>query len=376
VRKASALHIFLSRSKKNYMKITTSLAATMAAVLFLFVFDSHAQSIPQTSLYIGDGSGHLTALTAPTGPGIFLFPSGGGTVLTTATGLINPMSAAGQMIYGGVSGAPTLLPIAATNGSILSYNTATNVPGWIASLPIANGGTGAVSASAAFNALSPMTTLGDIEYESGANTASRLAGNTTLTKKFLTQTGAVGPVSAAPAWGTIAAGDVPTFVASGTSHAAGAVPDPGATAGTTRYLREDAQWVAPSNTAVMITGFSNGFNANSATYTYPMGSTSASTSTTADVADGDVMVVNRNGTIKNLTVTLGSTPNSGKTYTFTIYDNGSTTGITVSLTNSTGASLSDNSDTHSVSPGDLLSIKYSGLGNPPPMNAAWAFDIQ
>jgi hypothetical protein len=32
------------------------------------------------------------------------------------------------------------------------------------------------------------------------------------------------------------------FVASGASHAAGLVPDPGATAGTTKYLREDATW--------------------------------------------------------------------------------------------------------------------------------------
>jgi hypothetical protein len=35
------------------------------------------------------------------------------------------------------------------------------------------------------------------------------------------------------------------FVASGASHAIGAVPDPGASAGITRYLREDATWAAP-----------------------------------------------------------------------------------------------------------------------------------
>ncbi len=38
---------------------------------------------------------------------------------------------------------------------------------------------------------------------------------------------------------------LPAFVASGVSHAAGLVPDPGATAGTTRYLREDATWFTP-----------------------------------------------------------------------------------------------------------------------------------
>lgn len=37
-----------------------------------------------------------------------------------------------------------------------------------------------------------------------------------------------------------------TFGASGTSHAAGLVPDPGAGAGTSRYLREDGAWVTPN----------------------------------------------------------------------------------------------------------------------------------
>ena len=38
------------------------------------------------------------------------------------------------------------------------------------------------------------------------------------------------------------------FVGSGTNHAHGLVPDPGATAGTTKYLREDGTWEVPPNT--------------------------------------------------------------------------------------------------------------------------------
>lgn len=38
---------------------------------------------------------------------------------------------------------------------------------------------------------------------------------------------------------------VKDFVASGASHAHGAVPDPGASAGTTKFLREDATWAVP-----------------------------------------------------------------------------------------------------------------------------------
>jgi len=124
-------------------------------------------------------------------------------------------------------------------------------------LPIANGGTGQITASAAFGALSPitttgdliyssagttaarlgiggtnqvltvtaglpswqnnaagfanpMTTLGDTIYENATPAAARLAGNITATKNFLIQTG-TGTVSAAPTWGTIVVSDVPTL---------------------------------------------------------------------------------------------------------------------------------------------------------------------
>jgi lysophospholipase L1-like esterase len=45
--------------------------------------------------------------------------------------------------------------------------------------------------------------------------------------------------------GAVAAAQLPVFKASGATHAPGAVPDPGATAGATRYLREDGTWSTP-----------------------------------------------------------------------------------------------------------------------------------
>ena len=42
--------------------------------------------------------------------------------------------------------------------------------------------------------------------------------------------------------------EVPVFIASGTTHAVGLVPDPGASSGTTKYLREDATWQTPPGT--------------------------------------------------------------------------------------------------------------------------------
>lgn len=40
---------------------------------------------------------------------------------------------------------------------------------------------------------------------------------------------------------------IPLMLASGGNHQAGAVPDPGATAGTAKFLREDATWTAITN---------------------------------------------------------------------------------------------------------------------------------
>jgi hypothetical protein len=58
-----------------------------------------------------------------------------------------------------------------------------------------------------------------------------------------------GPTTGAPdtpAFRALVAADLPIFVASGASHAKGAVPDPGVTGGTTKFLREDASWQTPT----------------------------------------------------------------------------------------------------------------------------------
>lgn len=64
------------------------------------------------------------------------------------------------------------------------------------SLGATNGGTGQSS-----------YTVGDLLYSSATNTLSKLAGNTTTTKKYLNQTG-TGSASQAPTWGTIDASDI------------------------------------------------------------------------------------------------------------------------------------------------------------------------
>jgi hypothetical protein len=71
---------------------------------------------------------------------------------------------------------------------------------------INRGGTGQTTANAAYAALSPMTTLGDIVYRSTI-AADRLPGNITTTKQYLSQTGN-GSSSAAPSWSQINKSDV------------------------------------------------------------------------------------------------------------------------------------------------------------------------
>jgi len=87
---------------------------------------------------------------------------------------------------------------------------ASNVSGIV---QLSNGGTGASTKSAAFNALSPLTTLGDTLYVAADGQNSRLAGNTSTSRKFLSSTGN-GTTSDAPAWNLLTATDIPNLDAS------------------------------------------------------------------------------------------------------------------------------------------------------------------
>jgi hypothetical protein len=104
--------------------------------------------------------------------------------------------------------ASTAYAPAAGSASIATVGTITSGTWTGSAIGISYGGTGATSKTAGYNALSPMTTLGDLAYHDGTN-AVRLAGNTTSSKRFLTQTG-TGTVSAAPGWNALADGDLPS----------------------------------------------------------------------------------------------------------------------------------------------------------------------
>lgn len=92
-------------------------------------------------------------------------------------------------------------------GSITAQNLSL---GFTGQLSVARGGTGQATASAAYNALSPLTTLGDIPYGGASGAGTRLAGNITATRLFLAQTGN-GSISAAPLWTALSTTDIPTL---------------------------------------------------------------------------------------------------------------------------------------------------------------------
>jgi hypothetical protein len=118
----------------------------------------------------------------------------------------------------GISVSGTYPNFTVTNTAPSSGGTVTSVTG---TAPIASSGgnTPAISISQAttstdgylsstdwntFNGklTNPMNTLGDVIYGASSGTATRLAGNTTTNKYFLSQTG-TGSASAAPSWSTL-----------------------------------------------------------------------------------------------------------------------------------------------------------------------------
>ena len=130
-----------------------------------------------------------------------------GTVTSVSgTGTVNGISLSGTVTS---SGSLTL------GGALTGVDLATQVTG---TLPIANGGTGQTTASAAFNALSPVTSTGDLILGNGVNSSTRLpigANTYVLTSNGTTATWAIPTGSGATITNdtTTATNVYPTFAA-------------------------------------------------------------------------------------------------------------------------------------------------------------------
>jgi hypothetical protein len=117
--------------------------------------------------------------------------------------------------------------------------------------------------------------------------------------------------------GTITVARLPLFGASGTNHAAGIVPDPGSTAGSTHFLREDGTWSIPagsgggggggsSSVAAITSGTIDGAviggttpsagSFTTLTASTPIAVASGGTGTSTPPASGQLLVGNAGGT--------------------------------------------------------------------------------
>jgi hypothetical protein len=157
-------------------------------------------------------------------------------------GITFPAYGAGGLLYAaGSSGAVGLATISAP----LSYSGGTLAVGYDNASITLNGS----------NQLQRAALGGDLSSSAGSNTVNVVAlhetsGPTRLSINAVPDsspfaTVLVRPTGTATVVGVSSDILIPNFVGSGVGHAHGLVPDPGAVAGTSRYLREDATWVTP-----------------------------------------------------------------------------------------------------------------------------------
>jgi hypothetical protein len=157
----------------------------------------------------------------------------------------------------------------------------------------------------------PGTALGDTAYGATAGAETRLPGNTTTARKFLRQAG-TGTASAAPAWDTLQAGDLPAA----TSSAEGAVQLAGDLAGGTAAAPQvtgthlaSALPIAQGGTGAA--SQQAALNALAGAVTSGLYLRGGGTNVTlAAIQAGDVPVLNQSttGTAANITGTLDQVP--------------------------------------------------------------------
>lgn len=170
----------------------------------------------------GPGSSTLTLATVNVNTGSFGSTSAIPSFTVNGKGLITAASTNVVVAPAGTLTGTTLASNVVTS-SLTTVGTIGTGTWNGTTIATANGGTGQTSLnSTVFTTLfeTIATTLGDLVYGGASGAPTRLAGNTTATKKYLSQTG-TGTVSVAPAWSTFITPTISVATANNTSNSGG-----------------------------------------------------------------------------------------------------------------------------------------------------------
>ena len=262
-----------------------------------------ASAVDFVTIKNGIGTGvplHIYADGTSANVGLHIQPKGSGLVTIT---LLDAVATAGRVVT--LPDATTTLVGRDTTDTLTNKTIAFSSNTFSGALPIANGGTGQTTASAAFNALSPVTAAGDLIIGDGANSSTRLAIG--ANGYLLTSNGTTASWVAAPATGV-------TSFSAGTT---GFTPNTGTTGAVTL-----AGTLATTNGGTGLTSFT----ANGITYA----------SSTSALATGSALTFD--GTNLSTTGQVISTKTGSPTdATGQVYLNGSTSNRVEWNTQGTGA---------------------------------------
>ena len=182
------------------------LSTTASAVDFVTIKNGIGTGVP-LHIYADGSSTNVGLHIQPKGSGLVTisdgtdfnkgirFRSSGSTA--SAVTLLDAVSTAGRVVT--LPDATTTLVGRDTTDTLTNKTIAFSSNTFTGALAIANGGTGQTTASAAFNALSPVTTAGDLIIGDGANSSTRLAIG--ANGYLLTSNGTTASWAAAPAAG-------------------------------------------------------------------------------------------------------------------------------------------------------------------------------
>lgn len=186
-------------------------AQISARVLTPTAVKTGAYSAAPADLVVCDTTSAGFTVTLPAAPpdltpiGVKMVKQGSANAVTIA--------ASGRDVFNIAGGSSTLTLSLLYQGVMLQYQASSNL-WYVLSDDLA------LSQLDARYPSNPLTTLGDLAYGGASGTLTRLAGDTSNTRKFLREVSS-GGVAAAPAWDTITAGDVPTLNQNTTGTAAG-----------------------------------------------------------------------------------------------------------------------------------------------------------